>query len=47
MNSIFQKGTHLIQNKWKLILLLIVVVFVVLNFEDIRLGIIEGWNLRY
>jgi transcriptional regulator with XRE-family HTH domain len=44
MNQLITDLKTLIANNWKLLLLIIVIVFFISNYTDIKSGIIEGWN---
>jgi transcriptional regulator with XRE-family HTH domain len=44
MNQLITDLKTLIANNWKLLLLIIVMVFFISNYTDIKSGIIEGWN---
>ncbi len=44
MNQLFSDIKTLIKNNWKILLMIIVVVFLISNYTDIKSGIVEGWN---
>ena len=44
MNQFLNDLKTLVKNNWKIILLIIAIVFFISNYTDIKSGIIDGWN---
>jgi len=46
MNQLINDLKVLIQNNWKIILGIVLVIFFISNYTDIKSGIIDGWNSK-
>ena len=46
MNQLINDLKTLFKNNWKIILLIVLVLFFISNYEEIKLGITEGWNQK-
>ena len=46
MNQLINDLKTLIKNNWKIILLILLVVSFLLNYEDIKSGFVDGWNAK-
>lgn len=44
MNQLITDLKTLIKNNWKIILLIVLVIYLISNYTDFKTGIIEGWN---
>ncbi len=44
MNQLISDLKTLIKNNWKIILLILLVIYLISNYTDFKTGIIEGWN---
>jgi transcriptional regulator with XRE-family HTH domain len=44
MNQLLNDLKTLVKNNWKIILLIIAIVFFISNYTDIKSGILDGWN---
>ncbi len=44
MNQLINDLKTLVRNNWKTILWIVLVVFFVSNYDDIKSGILDGWN---
>ena len=44
MNQFFSDLKTLVKNNWKIIILIVAVLFLISNYTDIKSGIIDGWN---
>lgn len=44
MNQFLTDLKVLVKNHWKVIVLIIVVIWLITNYTDIKAGIIDGWN---
>ena len=44
MNQFINDLKTLVKNNWKIIFLIILVLFFITNYEDIKSGVIDGWN---
>jgi hypothetical protein len=44
MNQFINDLKALVKNNWKIIFLIILVLFFITNYEDIKSGVIDGWN---
>ena len=44
MNQFINDLKSLIKNNWKIILLIVVILFIISNYSEIKSGIVEGWN---
>lgn len=46
MNQFINDLKTLVRNNWKIILLILLVLYFYSNYNDIKLGIMEGWNRK-
>lgn len=46
MNQFINDLKTLVRNNWKIIFLIILVLFFISNYEDIKSGIVDGWNRK-
>jgi hypothetical protein len=46
MNQFINDLKTLVKNNWKILLLIILVVFLISNYTDIKAGIMDGWNAK-
>lgn len=46
MNQLITDLKTLFKNNWKIILLIVLVLFFISNYDEIKLGITEGWNQK-
>ncbi|MFM1934601.1 MAG: hypothetical protein RL360_1482 [Bacteroidota bacterium] len=44
MNQLINDLKTLVRNNWKAILWIVLVVFFISNYDDIKSGILDGWN---
>lgn len=44
MNQLISDLKTLIKNNWKIILLIVVVIYLISNYTDFKAGMIDGWN---
>jgi transcriptional regulator with XRE-family HTH domain len=44
MNQLLNDLKTLVKNNWKIILLIIAIVFFISNYTEIKSGILDGWN---
>lgn len=44
MNQFVNDLKTLVINNWKIILLIVLILFFISNYNEIKLGIMEGWN---
>jgi transcriptional regulator with XRE-family HTH domain len=44
MNQFLNDLKALVKNNWKIILLIVLVIFFISNYEEIKEGIIDGWK---
>jgi len=44
MNQFINDLKTLVKNNWKIIFLIILILFFITNYEDIKSGVIDGWN---
>ena len=44
MNQFINDLKTLVRNNWKIIFLIILILFFISNYEDIKSGVIDGWN---
>ena len=44
MNQLITDLKTLLKNNWKILLLIVLVIFLISNYTEIKSGIIEGWN---
>jgi hypothetical protein len=46
MNQFINDLKTLVKNNWKILLLIVLVVFLISNYTDIKAGIVDGWNAK-
>ena len=46
MNQFLNDLKALVKNNWKIILLIVLVIFFISNYEDIKAGIVDGWKSK-
>ena len=46
MNQLINDLKTLIRNNWKIILLIILIIFFISNYDEIKSGIVDGWNAK-
>lgn len=46
MNQFLNDLKALVKNNWKIILLIVLVIFFISNYDDIKAGIIDGWQSK-
>lgn len=46
MNQFFNDLKTLVKNNWKIILWVILLTFLISNYEQIKAGLIDGWNSK-
>lgn len=46
MNQFINDLKTLFKNNWKIILLIVLILFFISNYDEIKLGIMEGWNQK-
>lgn len=46
MNQFINDLKTLVKNNWKIILLIILIVSLISNYEEIKSGFIDGWNTK-
>ena len=46
MNQLLNDLKTLLKNNWKILLLIVLVVFLISNYTEIKAGIMEGWNAK-
>lgn len=44
MNQLFSDIKTLIKNNWKILLWIVVIIYALSNYTEIKNGIVEGWN---
>jgi transcriptional regulator with XRE-family HTH domain len=44
MNQLFSDIKTLIKNNWKILLWILIIIYALSNYTEIKNGIIEGWN---
>ena len=44
MNQFFNDLTTLVKTHWKKIFLIVLIIWLIASYDDIKAGIIEGWN---
>jgi transcriptional regulator with XRE-family HTH domain len=44
MNQFFNDLTTLVNTHWKKIFLIVLIIWLIASYDDIKAGIIEGWN---
>jgi transcriptional regulator with XRE-family HTH domain len=44
MNQFFNDLTVLVKNHWKKIFLIVLIIWLIASYDDIKAGIIEGWK---
>jgi len=46
MNQLLNDLKTLIKNNWKIIILIVVILFFISNYTEIKSGIVDGWNRK-
>jgi transcriptional regulator with XRE-family HTH domain len=46
MNQFINDLKTLVKNNWKIILWIVLVIFFISNYEEIKSGIVDGWNVK-
>lgn len=46
MNQLLNDLKMLLKNNWKILLLIVLVIFLISNYTDIKAGIMDGWNAK-
>jgi transcriptional regulator with XRE-family HTH domain len=46
MNQLFSDIKTLIKNNWKILLWIVVIIYAISNYSEIKSGIIDGWNAK-
>ena len=46
MNQFFSDIKTLIKNNWKILLWIVVIIYAISNYTEIKSGIIDGWNAK-
>ncbi len=46
MNQLFSDIKTLIKNNWKILLLIVVIIYAISNYTEIKSGIIDGWSAK-
>ena len=46
MNQLLNDLKTLVKNNWKILLLIVLVIFLISNYTDIKAGIMDGWNAK-
>ena len=46
MNQFFSDIKTLIINNWKILLCIVVIIYAISNYSEIKSGIIDGWNAK-
>ena len=46
MNQLMNDLKTLLKNNWKILLLIVLVIFLISNYTDIKAGIMDGWNAK-
>ena len=46
MNQLLNDLKTLLKNNWKILLLIVLVIFLISNYTDIKAGIMDGWNAK-
>jgi transcriptional regulator with XRE-family HTH domain len=46
MNQFFSDIKTLIKNNWKILLWIVVIIYAISNYSEIKSGIIDGWNAK-
>jgi transcriptional regulator with XRE-family HTH domain len=46
MNQLFSDIKTLIKNNWKILLWIVVIIYAISNYTEIKTGIMEGWNAK-
>lgn len=46
MNQFINDFKTLVRNNWKIILWIVLVIFFISNYEEIKSGIVDGWNVK-
>jgi hypothetical protein len=44
MNQFINDLTVLVKNHWKTILLIVLIIWLIASYDDIKAGIIDGWS---
>jgi hypothetical protein len=44
MNQLFNDLTVLVKTHWKKILLIVLVIWIIASYDDIKAGIMDGWK---
>ena len=44
MNQLFSDIKILIKNNWKILIWIVVIIYAISNYTEIKTGIIDGWN---
>jgi transcriptional regulator with XRE-family HTH domain len=44
MNQLFSDIKTLIKNNWKILIWIVVIIYAISNYTEIKTGIIDGWN---
>ncbi len=46
MNQFINDLKTLVKNNWKILLLIVLVIFLISNYTDSKVGIMDGWNAK-
>ncbi len=46
MNQFINDFKTLVRNNWKIILWIVLVIFFISNYKEIKSGIVDGWNVK-
>ena len=46
MNQFINDLKNLLRNNWKIILWIVLAIFFISNYEEIKSGILDGWNAK-
>ena len=46
MNQLFSDIKTLIKNNWKILFWIVVIIYAISNYTEIKTGIIDGWNAK-
>lgn len=46
MKQLITDLKNLVRNNWKLLLTIFIVILLILNYTEIKSGIIDGWNKK-
>jgi hypothetical protein len=44
MNRFFNDLTTLVKNHWKTIFLIVLIIWLIASYDDIKAGIVDGWS---